>query len=122
MADKYLYFGGVKMPAPMRVTMSNEKIWSQNAGRSSSGRFTGDIIAIKKTIHIEWADLTPAQMQLINSYISSTSRALFNVKFPDECFNEVTKKVYASSPSYEQWGWDTRRQLCKVCSVDLIEQ
>lgn len=120
--DGKLYFGNTPIKAPTTVKLGNEKIWSQNTNRTASGLMVGDIIAIKKTIHIEWAHATPEETALINSYISYIGSAFFNVTFPDETFAEVTKTVYAGTPTYEQWGWDERRQLCRVIAVDLIEQ
>ena len=117
-----LYFGSTPIKAPTTVRLGNEKIWSQNTARTASGTMVGDIIGIKKTIHIEWAHATPAEVSLINSYISSAASTFFDVTFLDETFTEVTKTVYAGTPTYEQWGWDERRQLCRLIAVDLIEQ
>lgn len=122
MADGKLYFGSTEIKAPTVFRLGNEKIWSQNTARTASGTMVGDIIGIKKTIHIEWANATPAETAAINSFISSIGNAFFDVTFLDETFTQVTKTVYAGTPSYEQWGWDERRQLCKVLTVDLIEQ
>lgn len=117
-----LKFGSDIIRTPVVFTTANEKIWSNNAGRTASTKMVGDIRAIKKTIHIEWAHATPAETALINSYISNVSRPFFDITFLDEEFNEVTKTVYAATPTYEQWGWDERRQLCKMIAIDLIEQ
>ena len=117
-----LIFGDEVVATPVSITFANEKIWSNNAGRTSSCRMVGDIRAIKKTIHIEWAYLTPAQVKQINRYISDMGNAFWNITFLDEEFETVTKRVYAGTPSYEQWGWDKNRQLCKVTAVDLVEQ
>lgn len=117
-----LYFGGVKIRTPTVFQLSNEKIWSQNTDRTASGLMAGDIIAIKKTIHIEWAHASPNEVKTINSFISDIGNAFFTVSFLDEEFERVTKVVYAGTPAYEQWGWDERRQLCRNIAVDLIEQ
>jgi hypothetical protein len=117
-----LKFDNTNIKTPTAFTLANEKIWSNNAGRTASTLFVGDIRSIKKTIHIEWARATPAEVATINSFISNASRPFFNITFLDEEFNTVTKSVYAATPSYEQWGWDEKRQLCKVLSVDLVER
>lgn len=117
-----LKFNDTDIKTPVTFTMANEKIWSNNAGRTASTLFVGDIRSIKKTIHIEWTHCTPQETALINSFISNASRPFFNITFLDEEFNEVTKSVYAATPSYEQWGWDEKRQLCKTLTVDLVER
>lgn len=117
-----LKFDSTDIKIPVTFTLANEKIWSNNAGRTASTLFVGDIRSIKKTIHIEWARCTPQETALINSFISNASRPFFNITFLDEEFNTVTKSVYAATPSYEQWGWDEKRRLCKTLTVDLVER
>lgn len=117
-----LIFGNEVVATPTNITFANEKLWSNNAGRTASCKMVGDIRDIKKTIHIEWAYLTPAEVKQINSYISSRDRVFWDITFLDEEFETVTKTVYAGTPSYEQWGWDEKRRLCKVTAVDLVEQ
>ena len=58
-----LTINGVEMPNPAMegVTISTEKIWSANTGRSASGKMVGTIIATKTTISIKWPALTPEQ-------------------------------------------------------------
>lgn len=122
MANFRLKFECDVIRTPVVFTTANEKIWSNNAGRTASTLFVGDIRSIKKTIHIEWAQATPQEVALINSYISNAGRPFFDITFLDEEFNAVTKSVYAATPTYEQWGWDEKRQLCKVLAVDLVER
>lgn len=117
-----LMFGDEIMPAPFSVSFTNEKIWSDNAGRTADCTMVGDIRAIKKTIKLQWAHLTGEQTAAINRYISNVDRAFFTVKLLDEEMNAVTKTVYAGSSAYEAWDWDERRQFCKTLNVDLIEQ
>ncbi len=119
-----LKFGGEVMPAPADegVSITNNKIWSENAGRTSNCLMVGDIRAIKKTISLQWFHLTPEQVKLINSYISSVSNAFFKVTLLDETFEEHTYTVYAGDLTYEVWGWDKNRRLCKGVAVDLVEQ
>ncbi len=115
-------FGGIEVAQPAEVKFGNEKIWSENAGRSSSCIMVGDIRAIKKTISLTWYHLTPEEIGLINSFISNIDRTFFQISLLNEEFEYKTYNVYAGTPSYEVWGWDENRQFCKGVSVDLIEQ
>jgi len=117
-----LKFGGEAVRTPVTFTLTNEKIWSNNTGRTASTKMVGDIRAIKKTLHIEWAHASPQEVALINSYVSNEARPFFDVTFLDDEFNEVTASFYAASPTYEPWGWDEKRQFCRLLAVDLIEQ
>ncbi|MBR1750850.1 MAG: hypothetical protein IJ740_08230 [Ruminococcus sp.] len=120
--DKNLYFGGERMPTPVKVTYGVEKIWSKNTGRSGGGVMVGDIIALKRTYHVEWAHLSPEEIDTINAYISNISNAFFTISALVENFGRKAATVYAGPPTYEPWGWDEDKQLCKLLAVDLIEQ
>lgn len=110
------------IPAPVSFGIENEKQMSENAGRTSLNKYVGDIKGIITTIHIEWAHLTPAQVKIINSFISNTEKMFFNITYCNEEFETITKTVYSLSASYEQWGWDTHRRFCKILAADLYEQ
>lgn len=47
----------VMLPAPDSISINDEQLWSSNAGRVSSGKFLGDVIAEKNTFQIEWIGL-----------------------------------------------------------------
>ncbi len=119
-----LFFNSTEIPAPADggVSIKNNKIWSNNAGRTSNCMMVGDIRAIKKTISLQWFHLTPAEVALINSFISNAARSFFNITMFDETYTPTTISVYAGDPTYEVWGWDEDRQFCKGLAVDLIEQ
>lgn len=117
-----LYFGGVKMPTPITVSFTNNKLWSANTGRTAGGKMVGDIIGIKKTISITWQGLKPADVVKINNYISNANRSFFTLKILDETFVEKTYTVYASDTTYEILGWNENKRIVKNLAVDLVEQ
>lgn len=57
------------LPSPIVLEMNNELIWSSNTGRSVSatdaGKMIGDVIALKRTVHIEWGVLTSSEFASI---------------------------------------------------------
>lgn len=116
-----LKFDGVVMPTPSDVKFENNKIWSDNTGRSADGRLVGDIICIKKKIYITWTHLNGSQVDLINSFISNQSRPFFDVTVLDETFTYNTYNVYAGDVSYETLSWDGGMQFTKNVTVNLIE-
>lgn len=117
-----LYFDGLKMPTPITINFTNNKLWSANTGRTANGKMVGDIIGIKKSISIVWQGLTPSDVAGINIFISNAMKSFFKVKILDETFTENTYTVYASDSTYEILGWDKNRRLVKNLAVDLIEQ
>ena len=67
-----LYINSKQMPTPAAegVTITREKIWSEDTGRTADGGMTGTIIAIKTKMSIRWALLTPAQVATIEAAVS----------------------------------------------------
>lgn len=60
---------GVELPAPVSMSVGDEIIWSENAGRVTSGRMVGTVIAEKRTVAISWGVLTKAEVDRIESKI-----------------------------------------------------
>ncbi len=68
----YMKAGNVELPAPIKMSVSDEIIWSANTGRSTdSGKMIGDVIAEKKTLDVEWGVLTAAELKTITSNLKS---------------------------------------------------
>lgn len=119
-----LYINGVKMPDPALegVTISREKIWSENTGRTASGKMAGAIIGIKSKISIKWPVLTPAQAATIEGAVSDPDNPFVPVKYTDATGTTVTKTMYFGTPSYTVYSWANGMQYIKNASVDGIEQ
>lgn len=119
-----LYIGGVKMPDPALegMTISKEKIWSSNTGRTASGRMVGTIVAIKTTVKIKWPPLTPAQVQIIETAVSNADKAFTTLKYTDMTGRTVSKTVYFGTPTYTVYSWAAGKQYIRDVSVEGIEQ
>ena len=118
-----LYINGVKMPTPALngVTISREKIWSANTGRSASGKMLGTIIAQKTTLKIKWPPLTMEEAAKIEGAVSSGTE-FFPVKFTGAAGVTQTLTMYAGTPTYTQYSWAAGMQWVMDVAVDLIEQ
>lgn len=114
-----LLFGSTEIATPTEFQISKEKVMSDNAGLSSTCNYVGDVKGIITTIHIEWANLKPAEVKAINSYVLNMHDPFFSITYLNEEFDEITQNVRADGPAYEQLGWDPKRHLCKVLSLDL---
>ncbi|MGM9538078.1 MAG: hypothetical protein ACI3VN_07090 [Candidatus Onthomonas sp.] len=119
-----LTINGVTMPDPALegVTISTEKVWSSNTGRTASGKMVGSVIAKKTTIKIKWPVLTPEQVSKIESAVSDADQPFVPVQYTDMCGNQVTRTVYFGTPSYTVYSWADGLQLIKDTTVDGIEQ
>lgn len=93
--------GGVTLPAPTKVTSSDELIWSSNTGRTSSGKLDGTLIANKLTVDVEWGILTETELKTI---ANATSGAFFSLEVRD---NNAAKtlQVYRGTLKKEQLGY-----------------
>ncbi len=58
---------GAELPAPVSMSIGDEIIWSENTGRTSSGRAVGTAIAQKKTVNITWGILDETEARQIET-------------------------------------------------------
>lgn len=122
MKDTDLIIGGVEMPTLKKegLTITKEKIWSSNTGRSASGEIIGDLIAIKYKLQCEWPPLTRQQAKIVDAAISP---AFFTVRFLDPGTNTaVTKNFYAGTPTYPIYSYVDGIKTYVGVKVDLIEK
>ena len=61
----------VTLPSPVEITTTDEIIWSENTGRSTTGQMLGDVIAQKQTFEIKWGVLTESDFQSLRTNIRS---------------------------------------------------
>lgn len=119
-----LYINGVQMPTPALegLTISSEKIWSANTGRTSSGKMAGTIVAIKTTVSIKWPPLTMAEVAVIEAAVSDKDNPFAAMKYTDMTGKTVEKTMYFGTPSYTVYSWANGLQIIKDISVDGIER
>lgn len=101
--NKYsLMINGVDMPTPVvdGVQITEEKIWSANTGRVSSGKMVGSVIAVKRTITITWPTLTAAQAKKIREVVSDKDHPFVPIKFTDTDGTVTTMTVYFGTPTF----------------------
>ena len=114
---------GVELPAPAidGVTISKEKLWSQDTGRSASGQLNGTIVAQKVTLKVKWPTLTPQEAKIIDD-IAASGTAFHSVKYTDIAGTTYTKTMYFGSPSGTWGSWAPGAQTVTDYSVDMIER
>lgn len=119
-----LYINNTKMPTPALegLTISSEKIWSANTGRTSSGKMAGTIVAIKTTVSIKWPPLTMAEVAVIEAAVSDKDNPFVTMKYTDMTGKTVEKTMYFGTPSYTVYSWANGLQIIKDISVDGIER
>ena len=111
------------MPVPYSMGYSENKIWSENAGRSTStGTSVGDIVTIKRKLVLKWQYQTGTDIAAIKSWVSNVNLPFFQVRVLDDTFNYAEFTVYAGDMQSEAYSWNEKYQLIKTFNVDLIEQ
>lgn len=114
--------GGVAMPEPKLngLKISRNKIWSKNAGRGADGTMTGDIIALKWKLEIEFLPLTDAQMATVEAAVEP---AFFNVTFRSpKTGKNITANMYAGDLTCPVYTYVGEKPRYVGVTVNLIEK
>lgn len=70
----------IALPAPSRIQVGDEIIWSSNTGRTADGYMVGDIIAEKESLDITWSYLTKGERNLIkNNLVAGFFPLIINI-------------------------------------------
>lgn len=118
-----LKINGVVMPTPalQGVTITSEKVWSSDTGRTSSGKMVGTLVAVKSKIAIQWPLLTMEQAAMIEEAVSG-SGGFVPMEYTDMTGKTVQKTVYFGSPTYTIYSLADGLQYVLNAAVDGIEQ
>lgn len=110
--------GGVDLPSPTGIRSADEVIWSEDAGRSASGKMLGDVVAEKKTLDITWEMLTETQAALIKNKLAS---GFFSITFRDYG-SSITITSYRSTIQKEHLGYVGNVYYYRSITVSIIQQ
>lgn len=111
--------GEVNLPAPIKMSVSDEIIWSADTGRTLDGTMMGDIVAEKKNISIEWAWLTEQEAMLIKYNLVA---GFFPLSFHD-LGADITIEAYRGTMSKDVAGKiGDGNFYYKSVAVDIIQR
>lgn len=111
--------GGVVLPAPTSLSVSDEIIWTSDTGRTLSGYMVGDVVAEKKNLSIKWQYLTDEEVRLIKSRLIA---GFFPFTFHDSGI-DFTIEAYRGTMSKEHLGnIGDGFYYYKTVSVDVIQR
>ena len=114
----------VTMPAPAHGGMSiaDEPIWSSNTGRGATGAMSGDIVAWKRTLDMEFPPLTFAQSKLIRDTLRHAGE-FFEVRFRDfDNSTWETATMYTSNLPRTLYSLAVGIQYHTGVKIQLVEQ
>lgn len=73
--------GGVLLPPYSDLSITNEKIWTPDTGRTQSAKMAGSGVDTKFTLNIKWGYLTESEMVKITNAMKAD---FFSFEFRDE--------------------------------------
>ena len=119
-----LRIGGVTMPtpAPAGVTISKEKLWSENKGRTASGRMVGTLVGIVTVVTIKWPHMTPGQVAAIEAAVSDKSKPFTSLELTDLTGDTRTMEVEFGTPSGTWFSWAPGLQYVQGYTVTATER
>lgn len=121
---KEITVDGDQLPTPALegLTITPNKIWSDNTGRlECSGEMAGTIVAIKRKLEIKWPPLTLSQVALIETAVSSME-PWHTLTYTDMTGTVHTMTVYFGDPSYTIYSYSPGLQLVKDVTVSAVEK
>lgn len=119
-----LYIDDELMPEPafQGISFSDEKVWSANTARSTSGRMNGSIVALKKTRSLQFPPLTRYELNQLNSVINSKTE-WHTIEYTDVEDNTIFKfECYFGTPTYNIYSAAKYHRYFKDYKVDAIER
>ena len=121
--DYQLKINGVAMPAPKRegITIKKRKIWAQQHWPVGVRKMLGTLVAIKRTVSIQWPTLTAAQATVLDRAVSDKDHPFVPMQYTDITGQTVTMDVYFSAPTFTVRSTANGVKIVGA-SVDGIEQ
>ena len=103
-----------------KISVSREKIWSKNTGRTTDGTMTGDIVAIKKKYVIEMPPMSGAEVALLDGLLSEP---FFTAKLKNPQTNTIVEDTfYSNSQTYPFYSYAKGLPEYVGVQFNLIEQ
>lgn len=112
------------MPSPAHggMAIADEPIWSSNTGRGATGAMSGDIVAWKRTIDMEFPPLSHAQSKLLRDTLRNAGE-FFDIRYRDFSTSSwETATVYTSNLPRTLYSLATGFQFHTGVKIQLVEQ
>lgn len=103
-----------------KISVTSEKIWSKNTGRTTDGTMVGDIVAIKMKYTIDMPPMSGEEVALLDNLISEP---FFKAKFKNPRTNAIEERTYYSNtPTYPVYSYANGLPEYVGVKFNLIEQ
>jgi len=114
---------GTALPSPTKVNVTREILWSSSTGRSvKTGEMIGAVVATKRTLEVEWTNITAAQYKTIRDELYA---GFFGpVEYCTSSDGEIITmaKAYRSSFTEDDKGFVGNTHYYTSVKVSIIEK
>lgn len=114
---------GVEIASPTSVNVTREILWSSSTGRSvTTGKMLGSVIATKRTMEVEWTNITAAEYKAIRNALPA---GFFGpVEYESSSGTELItmNKAYRSNFTESDKGYVGSTHYFSSVKVSIIEQ
>jgi len=113
-----IWLDGVQIADPTKLDIGIQRI--SRAERTASGRMVIDVIAIKRTVNLEYNVIDGSSLATILNALES--RAFHVLRYPDSQGGERTITVHAGEISKTRWRTIAGVQFWQGVTIGLTEQ
>lgn len=114
----------VTMPSPAQggMAIADEPVWSSNTGRGATGKMSGDIVAWKRTIDMDFPPLSFSDSKTIRDALRNAGE-FFDVRFRDFSASEwETATVYTANLPRTLYSLAQGVRYHTGVKIQLVEQ
>lgn len=124
MTTDVLYLNNIKVatPAENGLSIGRYKTWSENSGRTESGKAIGTIKYQKYKLEIKWDKLTSSQIKQIDDIISNKSNPFVPVKFRNIDGNMKEITCYFGDSVMPVYRYEDGKAVVDGYTLSTIEQ
>lgn len=101
-------------------SVTPNRIWSSNTGRSATGKMLGDVVATKYTVTMQWNSMSESNVKNLSKAVRS--KPFFHVTFIDERGSVKTENFYSADLTYTLKRVENGKAIYNSVSVELIQQ
>lgn len=122
MLDYKLIINGYEPPPTDAegYTVTENKIWSKNTGRTASGLMVGDIVSRKYSLSLTWSELDSEAAKLLD--VAINTEPFFPVDFINQRGEELTRNFYSDDPKYTKKVYRRGKLYYSDYTVTLTEK
>lgn len=114
---------GTALPSPTKVNVTREILWSSSTGRSvKTGEMIGAVVATKRTLEVEWTNITAAQYKTIRDKLYAGFFGPVNYCSSNGSDIITMDKAYRSNFTEDDKGYVGNVHYYTSVKVSIIEK